>query len=121
MDSQSKLARTLAGFPPYGGLKNEPGLPPFMAPGQFAAGYMPQMPPAEAFAPQDAPMPAAMPAPRPAPMPQMAAAPMPEPMPAGGQGYAGPEPMMPPAYDPMKDPRYLPEQWGGAFNPRWQA
>tara|TARA_R110000822_G_scaffold76796_3_gene184559 strand:- start:90 stop:596 length:507 start_codon:yes stop_codon:yes gene_type:complete len=57
------------------------------------------------------------PAPASAPPPQYAA-PMPQqPMPAqsGGQGYAGPDPMLPPPYDPMTDPRYLPEQWRGSF------
>lgn len=119
MDSNTKLARTLAGFPPYGGLRNEKGLPPFEAPGQFAAGYMPMMPPVEAFAPQPEPPVAAPPMPR--PMPAMQPAPMPEPIPTGGLGFSGPEPMLPPAYDPMKDPRYLPEQWAGAFNSRWQT
>lgn len=52
-----------------------------------------------------------------APRPQYAARPE-QPMPAqsGGQGYAGPEPFLPPEYDPSMDPRYLPEQWRGAFN-----
>jgi hypothetical protein len=60
------------------------------------------------------------------PPPQASAAPPPQyaaPMPAqppmqaqgGGQGYAGPDPMLPPPYDPMTDPRYLPEQWRGSF------
>lgn len=101
-------------LPPFAGLKNEqnPPLPQFQIPGMPGGGMggEPYMPP------MDAPRP--MPAPQ-AP-PQMA---QPAPMPvAGAQGFGGPEPapgMMPAPYDPNTDPRYLPEQWRGAFNPRW--
>lgn len=89
-------------LPPYAGLRNNQTLPPFEQPG----GSLPMdrymnPPPAAASAPR----------------PQYAAPPeQPMPMQTGGQGYAGPDPMLPPEYDPMTDPRYLPEQWRGAFN-----
>ena len=97
-------------LPPYAGLKNNQTLPAFEQPG----GSLPidrYMQPRPAAAPMAAP----------APMP-MQAAPMPEQ--TGGQGWGGPEPApgtIPTEYDPMQDPRYLPEQWRGAFNTRWQA
>lgn len=128
LTSRSKLARTLAGFPaeqpppissldfappaspfpPYTGLRNEPappGLPPFEQPGQSAnmmpwRGLPQQMPPQTVAA---------------AP-PQPTAPPM---NPMGGQGFAGVEPPPGPApvpYDANLDPRFLPEQWRGAFS-----
>lgn len=125
------LARMLAGFPPEnqtpippqtGGIT--PWLPPFQMPGAQMDFYRPMpamaLPPFEQpggslpieryFQPRPA-APAPTPVARqPAPMPQQQ---------AGGQGWGGPEPApgtMPEAYDPMTDPRYLPEQWRGAFN-----
>ncbi len=115
------LARLMAGLPayeqPYTGLRNTPqmGLPAFEQPGAslpFERYYQPPEMQPVPQAPSPAPAPAVPMAP-----PQMA----PEPLPTGGQGYAGPDPMLPAPYDPMKDPRYLPEQWAGAFNPRWQS
>lgn len=97
-------------LPPYTGLRNAQALPPFEQPG----GSLPMdryMQPR----PAPAPMPVAQPQAAPAPMPQQQ---------AGGQGWGGPEPApgtIPPEYDPMTDPRYLPEQWRGAFNTRWQS
>ena len=98
-------------LPPYAGLKNSQTLPPFEQPGGSLPmeRYMPQRPGPSSLpmAPQAAPMPA----------PQPVAAPMPE-------QTGGPEPApgtIPTEYDPMQDPRYLPEQWRGAFNPRWQG
>jgi hypothetical protein len=97
-------------LPPYAGLRNEQALPPFEQPG--------------ASLPMDRYM-----QPRPAPAPMPAAQPQPAPMPpmqTGGQGWGGPEPApgtMPElqaAFDP-NDPRYLPEQWRGAFNQGWQS
>ena len=89
-------------LPPYAGLRNNQTLPPFEQPG----GSLPMdrymnPPPAPASAPQ--PQYAA-------PMPQQ-----PMQVQSGGQGYAGPDPMLPPPYDPMTDPRYLPEQWRSSF------
>ena len=57
------------------------------------------------------------PAPAATPRPQVAAPPQ-QPAQGGGQGWGGPEPApgtIPQEYDPMQDPRYLPEQWRGAF------
>jgi len=67
------------------------------------------------------PRPAPAPMPAPVPMPAQAA---PMPQQSGGQGWGGPEPApgtIPEPYDAMTDPRYLPEQWRGAFNTRWQS
>lgn len=97
-------------LPPYAGLKNDMSLPPFEQPG----GSLPMeryMQPTQA-APQ-----------APAPSAPFAPPQMPPPMQAGGQGWGGPEPApgaIQSEYDPMRDPRYLPEQWRGAFNERWQ-
>lgn len=97
-------------LPPYAGLRNQQALPPFEQPGGSL--------------PMDRYM-----QPRPAPAPMPAAQPQPAPMPpqqAGGQGWGGPEPApgtMPElqaTFDP-NDPRYLPEQWRGAFNTGWQS
>lgn len=97
-------------LPPYTGLRNQQALPPFEQPGGSL--------------PMDRYM-----QPRPAPTPMAAAQPQPALMPpqqAGGQGWGGPEPApgtMPElqaAFDP-NDPRYLPEQWRGAFNTGWQS
>ena len=132
--AQKMLARMMAGFPPdnqspippqTGGMT--PWLPPYQQPG---AGVAMTLPPYEQHGhisahaesggslPMDRYMnpPPAQPAAA-APRPQYAARPE-QPMPAqsGGQGYAGPDPMLPPEYDPNMDPRYLPEQWRGAFN-----
>tara|TARA_R110002126_G_scaffold21970_1_gene78932 strand:- start:84 stop:497 length:414 start_codon:yes stop_codon:yes gene_type:complete len=111
MSSMPSAAPNPYGFlPPYTGLRNAQALPAFEQPG----GSLPMeryMQPR----PAPAPMPAAQPQAAPAPMPQQQ---------AGGQGWGGPEPApgtIPPEYDPMTDPRYLPEQWRGAFNPRWQS
>jgi|TARA_R110002126_G_scaffold214239_1_gene360535 hypothetical protein len=89
-------------LPPYTGLRNSQTLPPFEQPGGSLPMDRYMQPPPQAPA---------------APQPQYAA-PMPQqPMQvqSGGQGYAGPDPMLPPPYDPMTDPRYLPEQWRGSF------
>ncbi len=103
-------------LPPYSGLRNQQALPAFEQPGGSLPmeRYMPQRPGPSSLpmAPQAAPMPA----------PQPVAAPMPEQ--TGGQGWGGPEPApgtISEPYDAMTDPRYLPEQWRGAFNTRWQA
>lgn len=98
-------------LPPYSGLRNAQALPPFEQPGGSLPmdRYM-QPRPAPAPMPASAPMPA-----QPAPMPEQQ---------AGGQGWGGPEPApgtISEPYDAMTDPRYLPEQWRGAFNTRWQA
>ncbi len=95
-------------LPPFSGARNDMSLPPFEQPGGSLPmeRYMNPSPP-PAAPPAMAPMPAA---------PPMPAA-------SGGQGWGGPEPApgtIPLEYDPMQDPRYLPEQWKGAFNPRWQ-
>ena len=89
-------------LPPYAGLRNNQTLPPFEQPGGSLPMDRYMQPPPQA--------PAAQPPQYAAPMPQ-------QPMQAqsGGQGYAGPDPMLPPPYDPMTDPRYLPEQWRGSF------
>ena len=95
-------------LPPYAGLKNDMSLPPFEQPGG-------SLPMGRYMQPPQAPAPPPMP-------PQMQPQ-TPPPMQAGGQGWGGPEPApgtIPPEYDPMQDPRYLPEQWRGAFNERWQ-
>lgn len=97
-------------LPPYSGPRNEQALPPFEQPGG-------SLPIERYMQPQPAPAPMA------APQPSPASAPMPQQQ-AGGQGWGGPEPApgtIPPEYDPMTDPRYLPEQWRGAFNTRWQS
>ena len=90
-------------LPPYAGLRNNQTLPPFEQPGGSLPMDRYMNPP---------------PAPASAPQPQYAA-PMPQqPMQAGGQGWGGPEPApgtIPAEYDPMLDPRYLPEQWRGSF------
>lgn len=124
-----RLARALAGLrpqapptpttldflPPYTGLRNEPAnagpLPPFQMPmGQNMPSHgLPAFNAASMGPPpaQQQPMPQPMPPPQ--AMPPM----------MGGQGFAGPEPApgtMPAPYDPNLDPRYLPEQWRGAFN-----
>ena len=90
-------------LPPYAGLRNNQTLPPFEQPGGSLPMDRYMQPPPQA--------PAAQPPQYAAPMPAQA------PMQAqsGGQGYAGPDPMLPPPYDPMTDPRYLPEQWRGSF------
>jgi hypothetical protein len=142
----SMLARLMAGYEqPFTGPRNDAALPPFEAPGSMMGSFAPPvqraglpayqqpfmgarntpagLPPYEqpgGSLPMDRYMQAPTPAPVPAapmPAPQMA----PEPLQTGGQGYAGPDPMLPAPYDPMKDPRYLPEQWAGAFNRRWQS
>ena len=130
--AQKMLARMMAGFPPdnqspmlsqTGGMT--PWLPPYQQPGTGMDTYRPipamTLPPFEqpgGSLPMDRYMnpPPAQPAAA-APRPQYAA-PQGQPMPtqSGGQGYAGPEPFLPPEYDPSMDPRYLPEQWHGAFN-----
>ncbi len=98
-------------LPPYAGLRNEQALPPFEQPGG-------SLPMDRYMQPQPAP---AQPAMAPQMQPQMA-----PPMQTGGQGWGGPEPApgtMPElqaAFDP-NDPRYLPEQWRGAFNSGWQS
>lgn len=95
-------------LPPYAGLKNDMTLPPFEQPGG-------SLPMDRYLQPQA----------QPTSMPQGPAAPFAPPAmtQSGGQGWGGPEPApgtIPDPYDPMNDPRYLPEQWKGAFNPRWQ-
>jgi len=134
----SMLARIMAGYdqalPPYeapGSMLGafvppvqRAGMPayqqPFTGPRNVPAGLPPYEQPGGSL-----PMDRYMVAPSPVPTPAPPVAPMPAPQvmpePTGGQGYAGPDPMLPPPYDPMKDPRYLPEQWAGAFNPRWQS
>ena len=150
---RQKLARLMAGMLPYGGLKNDAGLPPFQKPGAGMEPFLPPIPAQRATmpayqqpftglrnTPQQGlpafeqpggslpidrymqPRPAPAPVPAPAPM-AMQSSPMPEQQ-AGGQGWGGPEPApgtIPEPYDAMTDPRYLPEQWRGAFNPRWQG
>lgn len=126
------LARMLAGFPPdnqtpmpsqTGGMT--PWLPPFQMPGAGMDTYRPMpnmtLPPYEQpggslpFERYMQPRPAT-PASR--PVVQQQPTPMPQQQ-SGGQGWGGPEPApgtIPDPYDPMNDPRYLPEQWRGAFN-----
>lgn len=97
-------------LPPYAGLKNSQTLPPFEQPGG-------SLPMDNYMQPRPAPAPVQAQAPMP-----MQAAPIPEQ--SGGQGWGGPEPApgtIPEPYDAMTDPRYLPEQWRGAFNTRWQS
>lgn len=81
---------------------------PFSGPQQSA--WMGELPP------QATPMPRPAPATyRPPPEPAM-------PVQTGGPGYSGPDPLassIPTPYDANTDPRYLPEQWRGAFN-NWQ-
>ncbi|MGE3708913.1 MAG: hypothetical protein AB7G35_04510 [Hyphomicrobiaceae bacterium] len=93
---------------PFAGMHNEPGLPPFEQPGGTL--------PIERYMrpPQAMPPPAVMPPPAAPPA-------MPPPSMDGAQGYGGPEPPpgTPLPYDPNTDPRYLPEQWRGAWN--WQG
>jgi hypothetical protein len=96
-------------LPPYAGLKNDMSLPPFEQPGGSL--------------PMDRYMQPAPQAPAPPQMQPSMGASMGTPMQAGGQGWGGPEPApgtIPAEYDPNLDPRYLPEQWRGAFNDRWQ-
>jgi hypothetical protein len=113
--AQAKWGEATARMPgyqqPYTGPRNDlqTGLPPFVQPG----GSLPIDPYMQrAAAPQPAPVP--RPAPMPAPPPQ-----------SGGQGWGGPEPApgtMPALQNqPAVDPRYLPEQWQGSFNPRWSS
>jgi hypothetical protein len=139
MAGNSPLARMLAGLPaqenyspmpkpmpkPNGGMT--PWLPPFDQPGQSLP-FQPQkmaLPPYQQPGgslpfdwyyrqPQAAPPPAAAPAAyRPPPAPAM-------PVQTGGQGYSGPEPIdLATQPQAQPDPRYLPEQWRGAFN-QWQ-
>lgn len=111
---KSPLAQLLANLPPYSGLRNDKALPAFLQPGNSLppfAQYMARQPPQ---APPQAP---------PMPPPQAVAAPPAPPPQTGGQGYAGPDPVAmgipPQGVDPMQDPRYLPEQWRGAFNMPW--
>ncbi len=135
----ARLAQTLAGV--------EPNAPPPVTGANFAAGTPPQMtlPP---FQKPGASMPFKQTLPAfeqpgqslppfeeyirrnmPQAQPQPAAPAMPQPQPVadlggGGQGFAGVEPppgSMPAPYDANTDPRYLPEHWRGAFNPRWQS
>jgi hypothetical protein len=101
-------------LPPYAGLKNEMALPPFEQPG----GSLPMDRYMQPQTPQAMPQAPAAPFAPPA-MPPVAQ--------AGGQGWGGPEPapgtmpeLQQTPYDPMNDPRYLPEHWRGAFNDRWQ-
>lgn len=56
-------------FPPYTGLRNEPGLPPFQQPGQQAAEYMPPISSKPMVSPQAANVYGGASAPAPAPMP----------------------------------------------------
>jgi hypothetical protein len=121
MADNKKLAMLLAGLRgAMAGPAAPPSLPNFVPPGGSAdlmpwrnlpPENTPQMPPVtvQAQAPQPAPP---MPAPPPAPPPMGAASvpPMPPPQQVGPQA----------GFDP-NDPRYLPEQWRGAFNPRWQS
>lgn len=110
----SPLARLLASLPPYGGLRNDKGLPPFQQPGESL--------PFSQYLTRPAPHPP--PSPYSPPVPHPPSSPPPPPQ-TGGQGYAGPDPVAmgiePQGIDPMLDPRYLPEHWRGAFNPRWQT
>lgn len=114
---KSPLAQLLAGLPPYTGLRNDKALPPFMQPGD-------SLPPFSQYLERSSAPPAPQPTAPYMPPPQAVAAPPPQ-MQTGGQGYAGPDPMAagipPQGIDPMLDPRYLPEQWRGSFNPRWQG
>lgn len=137
----ARLAQTLAGVepnapPPVTGANFAAGtppkmtLPPFQPPGAsmpfrqtLPAFEQPgqSLPPFEEYIRQN--MPPAQAQPRPA------APAMPQPQPVadlggGGQGFAGVEPppgSIPAPYDANTDPRYLPEHWRGAFNPRWQT
>jgi len=93
-------------LPPYAGPRNSQTLPPFEQPGGSL------------------PMDRYMQPPMGTPMETPMGTPMETPMGAGGQGWGGPEPApgtIPKPYDAMTDPRYLPEQWRGAFNTRWQS
>lgn len=140
MAGNSPLARMLAGLPAKenyspmpktnGGMT--PWLPPFEQPGQSLP-FQPQkmaLPPylqPGGSLPFDwyyrKPEATPPPAPAPAPAPAAYAAPPPAmPMKTGAQGWGGPEPApgsIPTPYDANTDPRYLPEQWRGAFN-NWQ-
>lgn len=135
MPDNTKLARAMAGLKrnpfeiPYQGLHNEPyplqqqgppPLPPFALTGAQGdpratrAGAAPfnlgQGPP---------PGPPQIPPQGPPPMPPQSGLPPLD----GTQGFGGPEPppgSVPPPYDPNMDPRFLPEQWRGAFN-NWQG
>lgn len=134
----ARLAQTLAGVPsaptPAGppnfaaGTPPQMTLPPFEQPGSsmpfkqtLPAYEQPgqSLPPFEEYIRQN--MPPAQAQPRPV------APAMPQPQPiadVGGQGWGGPEPApgsIPAPYDANTDPRYLPEHWRGAFNPRWQS
>lgn len=126
MADTMRLARLIAGLGPnpfmvpFTGLRNEPDKQVALPPPQMPMGQNMPSHGLPAFdAAGMAPPPAA---PQPQPMPQPAPQPAPAPM-AGGQGWGGPEPMgmapQPAPYDANLDPRYLPEQWRGAFN--WQG
>ena len=110
-DVTMKLARVLAGIKPQEPPQVRPdefgpqGTPPFVQTGDF-------MPRAPEVTVQASPLPP-MPVPQ-QPMPQMDQQPIVPPMPMPQQ--IGPQA----GFDP-NDPRYLPEQWRGAFNPRWQG
>lgn len=137
---KNPLARMLAGFPPdnqspmppqTGGMT--PWLPPYQQPGAGMDLYRPMpnvamtlppyqqpgqsLPPLEWYVNRAATQPVRQ---QPAPLPVQQPAQQPAAMPSGGQGWGGPEPApgtMPELqYDPMQDPRYLPEHWRGAFN-----
>lgn len=137
----ARLAQTLAGVqpaasPPAGppnfaaGTPPQMTLPPFEQPGSsmpfkqtLPAYEQPgqSLPPFEEYIRQN--MPPAQAQPRPVapamPAPQAVAD-----IGGGGQGWGGPEPApgsIPAPYDANTDPRYLPEHWRGAFNPRWQT
>jgi hypothetical protein len=97
--------------------QQSPPLPPFEPPGTVSNRYMPPMPPPDQMMPPVT-VAASRPqlAPAPAPTTVAATPPLTPTTTASPQGNYGPGP---PPYDPYADPRYLPEQWRGAFN-NWQ-
>jgi hypothetical protein len=122
-DKNKRLAQLIAGL---GGASAGPSapnfapLPPFTPPGA-SAGMMPWR-----GLPQQAPeqpplVTAQAQAPQPASMPQPQAALPPLDVPPAMPPMPPPQQIGPQAGIDPNDPRYLPEQWKGAFNPGWQG
>lgn len=113
---------------PYGGLRNDAGLPPFQMPGSVTQAHLPQMPPAEALLPE--PPPPAIPRPGAVPpatlaapaaatpaAPQMAPPPeMQQPMPPLEDRGDPVKPDVLKAVKQLQAQNLLPEQWKGAFS-----